>query len=189
MNGPLEELIYDAIDQKSPCTTRDLRVFIGERRLVELGGIEALRATLTRLARSRRIQAFRTAIATEYSYPAIRGKSRMAFSNDITPRGIKDRNALLTPAEAAAWLRVQESTISKWIDQGRIDYITIGYCLIRFEVEALQRFVESQREDPDAARLRRQARGHALRMRKEQERQEELAAYLAAQEGRSLRSA
>lgn len=53
---------------------------------------------------------------------------------------------LVTPAEAATVLRVGRSTVYELMGRGRLESVTIGRSR-RVPVEALDRFVESLREE------------------------------------------
>lgn len=98
-------------------------------------------------------------------------RSRLSMPDDWTPRGIKDRDALLTPKEAARWLRVSEDTVRRYLRQGRIEYLKVGI-QIRIEVAALQRYIDQCRDNPDQARLKAIERQRLYQLEKQAKDQE-----------------
>jgi predicted site-specific integrase-resolvase len=55
-------------------------------------------------------------------------------------------DALLTPDEAAGWLKVDVRTLEYWRIEGRgPDYVMLSKRKVRYEPSALERFIEQRR--------------------------------------------
>ena len=67
-----------------------------------------------------------------------------------TPVNVKADEVLLTVSEVAQILAIDQSTVYKWVDQGRIPYIDLGAGkkrVLRFRREDIQKLIEENLVD------------------------------------------
>lgn len=76
----------------------------------------------------------------------------MAYWGDVS-LARRDVDGVST-REAAALLGVRRSTLSKWLDEGRIPSYTIGEKLVRIRRADLEAFLESCRVEPGSLGMR-----------------------------------
>ncbi|MGA2977566.1 MAG: helix-turn-helix domain-containing protein [Spirochaetia bacterium] len=60
-----------------------------------------------------------------------------------------ERMDILDYHEAAAFVGLSEYTLRRYVSNGLLPHVKLGLKLVRFEPEALRRWVESHRVEPD----------------------------------------